>query len=207
MKPSNIYDAARVAVLPALAAVGFAEVEPGDYRRTHGAESDRVLLDPSRSAERFSVMLSYLPPYLSPAAELMEGSPEDIGFPCGPYLTPGGVFRRRSEFRSDIPEHLRASLKKAADALSVHGLPWLSRLRSVEFFLSQVDPDSTLDVALASEAAGRLAEARDAYLELVRTFEHAAVEFPSVSDPFAQRCESFVRRRLAELEQKGLTSR
>jgi hypothetical protein len=80
-------------------------------------------------------------------------------------------------------------------------------LRDVEFFLSQVDPDATLDVAMASEAAGRMAQARDAYLELVRRFDLAAAEFPSVSDPIAQRCETFVRRRLAELERKGLTLR
>jgi hypothetical protein len=43
MKPSVIYDEARVAVLPALASLGFAELDPGDYRRIDGEESDRVL--------------------------------------------------------------------------------------------------------------------------------------------------------------------
>src|SRR5215510_8238356 len=70
---------------------GFDVKRPGEYVRLEDSGRARIVIDPDMRRSVLSVLLSYYPAYMKPVADLMAGSKEDEGFPCGPYLHPRGV--------------------------------------------------------------------------------------------------------------------
>ena len=113
-------------------------------------------------------MLSYYPTAMAPVFALSTDAPEAQGFPCGPYLTPKVVTRRRRGWSFASVERLARSLVEIEAALKEVGLPWLETLRDPQVFSREVDKNAVLPAALAHELAGEFAEAQRLYEEMYR---------------------------------------
>jgi len=151
-----------------LAGEGFAGSD-GEYRREQPDGTDRVLVDADDRKKKFSVLLAYYPHALAILDDFIEG--EDRGFPCGPFLTPVAVTRRKHSWSYQPKKKFDQSLREVQLALETVGLPWLARLRDPNAYVAEIDPDALFDQGLANEWVGDQARARTAYLQLFERFQ------------------------------------
>jgi hypothetical protein len=149
---------------------GFALRSVLDYRRDlPDGGFDRAAVDVHAGKLRFWVMLSHYPAALRVLEEL-NPSGHELGFPCGPYLTPAGVFRKGGGWSFRNRDEASRSFDLVRLAITDIGLPWLGALRDPAVFLEAVDQHSLLAHALALEAVGDFARARARYSELQGRF-------------------------------------
>ena len=136
----------------------------------------RLALDPSRQCDRFAVLLGWLPADMSALIGALfkdDRRPEGTGFLCGPYLTPGGVFRRPKHWRCRTRADLLASLDDVHRQLLAIGEPWLASLREPLVLAQQADPVAALVAGYAWERAGCPDRARPLYEEMWQRLEGA----------------------------------
>jgi hypothetical protein len=96
-----------------------------------------------------------------------------VGFLCGPYLTPAGVFRTRKYWPARTRVALDQSLTGVLQAVTSVAEPWLQTLRDPRVLALQADPVAALPCGFAWERAGDHERARDRYDEMWRRLEGA----------------------------------
>lgn len=168
MRLDDLYAAVDATLGGWLAALGFDQARSGEYIRLDDGGRDRIMIDPDGRRREIAVMLSYYPDAMLPVFKLANEAPEDQGFPCGPYLTPKVVSRRRRGWSYADLGRLTRSLGEIEAALKEVGLPWLKALRDPQRFAAEVDKNAVLPAALALELAGDFAGARRLYQEMYR---------------------------------------
>lgn len=155
-----------------LEARGYVHRRQGEYRRPDGEGGfDRVLL--RLNGQRLDIMLSYYPSELAELESLL-GPGEEMGFPCGPYLTSKGVFKRSGGWRLGKGREADLGVLAAArEALESLGEAWLKSLRDPEVLERAVDPQALVPRAVALERAGDPEGARACYQAMMDRFKAA----------------------------------
>lgn len=156
---------------PRLAPHGWQVQARATWLRSDSDGQARLALNPSRQCERFSVMVGWDP---SDMVELMhwllgdEYDPTSVGFLCGPYLTPAGVFRRPKHWHSRTKADMVRSLEDVYRHVATVAEPWLARLKDPLVLAEAADPVASLLAGYAWERAARLDRARPLYEEMWR---------------------------------------
>jgi len=170
MKVMDLYSSIDKTLGAVLREKAFVLVGEGDYRREDREGGfDRICFDADGRKRRFWALLSHYPESFSVMKDLLpEG--HELGFPCGPYLTPAGVFPRGGGWSFKDDEVFEQAMKQIDRALEKVGFPWLERLRDPEFLAESVDRKALLASGLALEACGDFTRAREYYGELMSRF-------------------------------------
>lgn len=175
MIAADFYRISEEALSPALQSLDWRLVGRGWYQKDETDGESRVALDPLRGHARFRVLLTFDPTDVQQLADSLFDRPPDHerGFLCGPYLTPGGVFRRHGGYACRTRANLERSLATVISALQAVGLPWLQRLRNPQYFAEQADPIAALMCGYAWERAGNEQRAQERYREMWRRLDSA----------------------------------
>ncbi|MES2951684.1 MAG: hypothetical protein V4858_24415 [Pseudomonadota bacterium] len=187
MLAKDFYRMAEERLTAELQARGWARAERGSYAKSDADGFEKLSLDPSKSFERFSVLMSFEPSDMSAfVRDVIHGPDYDAtksGFLCGPYLNQALVGRRRSEWPCKTKEQLLNALERVARAVETVGEPWLRSLRDARTLAEQADPTSALLAGFAWDRAGEHEKAEERYAEMRRRLDESIARYPRFQFP------------------------